>query len=229
MPSEAAAVAALVALLTQASAGAAYEAAGQSGALAPEIRSLVPDTLCVGTAFTVQTPSGACNAIVEAVDQAPPGSVIVIDAGETGTACTWGGTAASIAQRRGIAGIVSSAYVRDVVALRADRFPVFARGTVAHGWKRGCGGTSGVPVCIGGQWIHPGDALCADDDGVVVIPRATAANALLALRARLAFEHETERMLANGGSYAQVMQAKAHLASRLPPVTQTPRHRGDSI
>jgi 4-hydroxy-4-methyl-2-oxoglutarate aldolase len=41
-----------------------------------------------------------------------------------------------------------------------------------------------VPVVLGGQTVHPGDAVVADDDGVMVVPRGEVDRALAAARAR---------------------------------------------
>jgi 4-hydroxy-4-methyl-2-oxoglutarate aldolase len=55
-----------------------------------------------------------------------------------------------------------------------------------------------VPVVLGGQLVSPGDVVCADDDGVVVVARAEAAWALERSRQRVAKEDETRARLAAG-------------------------------
>ncbi|WP_158213211.1 RraA family protein [Pigmentiphaga sp. NML080357] len=194
--------------LRAASAAAAYEAMEGRGHMSPALRALVADALCAGPAYTVRAPAGYGDEIVRAADEAPPGSVIVIDVGPARDACTWGGTGTAVAQRRGIAGVVSNARVRDIAEIRRVRFPVFARGTVASGWARGRRGATGVPVSVGGQIVHAGDLVCADDDGIVVIPRGEAAAFMARLEARLAFEREAARIVDGGGRYADVMAAK---------------------
>jgi 4-hydroxy-4-methyl-2-oxoglutarate aldolase len=198
----------LVDRLKTASAAAAYEALGKRGDVAPSVRALVSDLLCVGPAFTVQAHPGFGDDITEATDAAPPGSVIVIDIGPGQTACTWGGTGSAIAQRRGIAGVVSNGHVRDIAEIRRARFPVFAAGTAVSGWRRGRRGALQIPVSIGGQIVQPGDLVCADDDGVVILAKTLFEAAYVALGARLQFENEAEAIVQAGGSYADIMQRK---------------------
>ncbi|MDH2238085.1 RraA family protein [Pigmentiphaga sp. GD03639] len=202
------AVVALCALLRQASAAAAYEAMERGGHMSPTLSALVAGVLCTGPAYTVRAPAGYGDEIVRAADEAPPGSVIVIDVGPAPDACTWGGTGTAVAQRRGVSGVVSNGRVRDLAEIRRARFPVFARGAVATGWSGGRRGETGVPVSVGGRVVQAGDVLCADDDGIVVIPRAGAAPFLERLRARLDFEREAARIVDEGGRYADVMARK---------------------
>jgi len=193
----------LVERLKTASASAAYEAIGKSGDVDPSIRAMVSGVLCVGPAYTVRTPPGEGRAIVEACDNAPPGSVIVIDVGPDTGSCAWGGTGSIAAQARGIAGIVTSGYVRDVAAIRELRFPVFAQGTSVRGMRKGHTGETGVPVVVGGQVIEPGDLVCGDDDGVVVIARRHFDTLEERLTRRLAFEQHADDQVKAGVPYGQ--------------------------
>jgi 4-hydroxy-4-methyl-2-oxoglutarate aldolase len=55
-----------------------------------------------------------------------------------------------------------------------------------------------VPIVLGGQVIHPGDVVVADDDGVLCVPRADVARALTAAQARMAKEAATRAAFARG-------------------------------
>jgi 4-hydroxy-4-methyl-2-oxoglutarate aldolase len=55
-----------------------------------------------------------------------------------------------------------------------------------------------VPVVLGGVIVHPGDVVCADDDGVVVVERERAAWALEQSDARLAKEAAVRTRLEAG-------------------------------
>jgi 4-hydroxy-4-methyl-2-oxoglutarate aldolase len=59
-------------------------------------------------------------------------------------------------------------------------------------------GSVNVPVVLGGVTVHPGDVICADDDGVVVVERASAADALAASLERLGKEAATRARLEAG-------------------------------
>jgi 4-hydroxy-4-methyl-2-oxoglutarate aldolase len=207
--------------LQRASASAAYEAMGRQGDVLPVISALVDSMLCVGPAYTVRSVAGDADEIVRAADLAPSGAVIVIDIGEPGVACTWGGTGTLVAQRRGIAGVVSNGRVRDINEIRRARFPVFAKGTTVSGWTRGRSGEAGVPVSIGGQLILPGDLICADDDGVAVIPRQRFQDMLHKLEDRLDFEATASQMVSAGSSYAEILQRKP---ARLQQPTDSSQH-----
>ncbi len=204
-----ASLAELCRLLRTASAAAACEAMDGRGHLSPDISALVPNLLCAGPAYTVRAPAGYGDEIVRAADEAPPGSVIVIDVGPAQDVCTWGGTGTAVARRRGIAGVVSNGRVRDIAEIRRARFPVFARGVIASGWARGRPGSTGDPVSVGGRIVRAGDLICADDDGVVVLPQDEAATVLDRLQARLAFEREASRIVDADGRYADVIAAKS--------------------
>jgi 4-hydroxy-4-methyl-2-oxoglutarate aldolase len=59
-------------------------------------------------------------------------------------------------------------------------------------------GSVNVPVVLGGITVRPGDVVCADDDGVVVVPRDDAEWALAQSTARLEKEAETRARLSAG-------------------------------
>ncbi len=123
-----------------------------------------------GPALTVRTYPGDWAKTVEAVDQARPGQVLVIDAGGVGPA-VWGELATSGAIQRKIAGVVINGAVRDVSEIRKLQFPVFSKLiTPCAGEPRGFG-EIGISVIVGGARVYSGDWLVGDDDGVVCIPR----------------------------------------------------------
>jgi 3-hexulose-6-phosphate synthase/6-phospho-3-hexuloisomerase len=126
-----------------------------------------------GPAWTVRTYPGDWAKPVEAIEAAPPGSVIVIDAGGVPPA-VWGELASESCLQRGIAGVVIDGAIRDVDDIRRMKFPAFARlATPAAGEPRGFG-EMGVAVKAGGLEVVPGDWIVGDDTGVVRVPRAKA-------------------------------------------------------
>lgn len=118
---------------------------------------------------------------LDLIDEAEEGSVICISiAGGEAEVAVWGGlmTAGAVANRH--AGAVLDGGVRDLTEIRRDYgFPVYAR-SVSPGTTLGRFKTvaSQVPVCVGGIVVHPGDIIVGDIDGVVVVPKAKAAEVL---------------------------------------------------
>ena len=75
---------------------------------------------------------------------------------------------------RGVVGAVVDGAIRDASALSDQGLAVFARGSTPAGPFKNGPGMIGVPVAIGGVVVSPGDVVVADDDGVAIVPRASA-------------------------------------------------------
>ena len=75
-----------------------------------------------------KTPPGEHRAVREAAEQAPAGSVIVVDGAGAVEPALWGDNMSKLALDRGVAGIVIDGAVRDVDGIEALGFPVFAAG-----------------------------------------------------------------------------------------------------
>lgn len=142
-----------------------------SGFLDLGIRPLIGATRVAGAAVTVQIPGPDSTLLYHAMDRVRPGDVLVIDrAGDRTHAC-WGGFMAAVARIRGLAGVVIDGAVTDPAAIVAAGVPTWARRTSAITTKLlNLGGGFNVPVSVGGVAVTPGDAILADDCGVVVIP-----------------------------------------------------------
>lgn len=138
------------------------------------LRPVTPGSRMIGPVVTVRTYPGDWAKPVEAIDVAGEGDVIVIDAGGKGPAM-WGELATHSAIQRKIAGVVSEGAVRDTPEIRKLAFPVWTRLIMPTAGEPKGFGEINVPVKIGGVRIHPGDWAVGDDDGVVIIPKARAA------------------------------------------------------
>lgn len=203
---------ALARLLQEASAAAVYEARGRRGELDPAIQSMVQGTRLAGRAYTIRAHPQHGAGVAAASGGAPAGSVIVVDVGQDEGTCALGGTGALAAQMRGVQGCVTNGRVRDLAEIRDLRFPVYALGgTLRSGRPEGPVAT-GVPVAVGGQIIHPGDLLVADDDGVLVVPADELPLLADRLATRLAFEREADARVREGVPYAEAVRGRPRIA-----------------
>ena len=125
-----------------------------------------------------------------AIHRAPPGSVIVCQAGDNDYAQA-GGNVCAWAQKRGVAGIVVDGVLRDVGESREHGFPLFGRGIIPIPAKRTKVGVLNGPVTCGGVAVAPGDMVIADEEGIVVLPAAKAGEILKVTEARAAKDAST--------------------------------------
>jgi regulator of RNase E activity RraA len=156
----------------------ALDAIGRCGrVLGPGLVPLLPGSLLVGRAFTVsverveRAPEVPYVGLLQALDALGEDDVWVISSGGADDVSLWGELLTTIARARGAVGAVCDGCVRDAALIRAQGFPVFARGTLPldiNGRLEVTG--HGRPVTLDGVAVVPGDLVVADDDGVVVVP-----------------------------------------------------------
>ena len=116
---------------------------------------------------------------LKAVDACRPDDVLIAAAGGSFRSGIWGELLSTAARNAGCVGTVIDGAVRDVVRMREMGFPVFARGTCIYDSKdRQRVIDVDVPVDIDGVAFEPGALVIADEDGVVVVPRAVEAEAV---------------------------------------------------
>jgi 4-hydroxy-4-methyl-2-oxoglutarate aldolase len=140
-----------------------------------------------GPAFTVRCPAGDNLMLHAAIYRAEPGSVIVVQAGDTDYALA-GGNVCAVAQRRGIAAFVLDGVIRDVGEVRELGFPVFARGVIPIPGTKAAIAPLNAEIRCGGVTVRAGDLVVADEEGIVVVPAGQQARVLADARARLARE-----------------------------------------
>lgn len=123
--------------------------------------------------------AAASQGMLDAIDAAPPGSVYVMVLEDGADFAGIGGLMATAMKYRGLAGAVIDAAIRDTPQIKKLQFPVFSIGvapstSVNHYKFAG----SNIPMTCAGVRVNPNDIIAADEDGVVVVPRAKAAEVL---------------------------------------------------
>jgi 4-hydroxy-4-methyl-2-oxoglutarate aldolase len=175
-----------------------HEAMGRVGSVGPFLQPIQQGVQVAGSAVTVLSHPGDNIMIHAAVEMCQPGDVLVVTNTAPSTHGMFGDLLATSLMARGVRGLVIDAGVRDTTDLRAMGFPVWAQHVSVQGTVKNTPGSVNVPVVLGGVTVHPGDVICADDDGVVVVERLHADQALEHSLARLAKEAEMRAILASG-------------------------------
>jgi 4-hydroxy-4-methyl-2-oxoglutarate aldolase len=175
-----------------------HEALGRTGYLGTGLRPIQDGARTGGTAVTAVCWPGDNLMIHAAVEQCRPGDLLVVTTTSPCTDGLFGELLATSLASRGVRGLVTTTGVRDVADLREMGFPVWSAAVSAQGTVKATAGAVNVPVVIGGQLVRPGDAVLADDDGVVCVPRERMVEALDASQARMEKEEAARQAFRAG-------------------------------
>jgi 4-hydroxy-4-methyl-2-oxoglutarate aldolase len=175
-----------------------HEAYGRAGLMKPYLRPAWAGGEAAGTAVTVLAHPGDNWMIHVAVEQCRPGDVLVVGCTSDNTDGMFGDLLATSLKARGVTGLVIDAGCRDVKSLRGMGFPVWAKAISAKGTVKATLGAVNIPVVCGGINVEPGDAVIADDDGVVVVRRKDATEVVAKGEKRHADEEGKRKQLASG-------------------------------
>jgi len=149
-----------------------HEAAGRTGIIDLELTQVVPGSRVAGPARIAVCAPGDNTMVHAVIAHAQPGDVLVLTSARPTPHAFIGELLATQAQKRGVAGILVDAAVRDVDELAAIGLPIWARWVRAQGATKGEVGELDALVVLGGTEIRPRDLIVMDCDGAMALPAA---------------------------------------------------------
>lgn len=175
-----------------------HEAQERTGLLAPYLRPIYSGAKACGSALTVLAHPGDNTMLHVAAEICQPGDVIVIGLSSENSDGMLGELLATSFRARGAVGVIIDAGCRDVAEMTKMGFPVWSKAVSAKGTVKVTLGSINVPVVCAGAVVQPGDAILADDDGVVTVSRSELESVLQAAQQREERETKVRARLAAG-------------------------------
>ena len=136
-----------------------------------------------------------------AIEECPPGSVLVIDAMGSLKASSAGDMMAERLQSRGVKGIVTDGGYRDTPAIEAIGIPAYQRQSAPPATVIALHPADlNVPIGCAGVAVYPGDIIVGDAEGVVVIPQHLAKQVSMEAYEATLYEEYAQKRIRNGDS-----------------------------
>jgi regulator of RNase E activity RraA len=164
----------------------------------------------VGPAFTVQYVSASVppGTVGDFIEDVAPGDVVVIDNGGRTDCTVWGDIMTQYAGTRQIAATVIDGVCRDVNKALGDGYPIFSKGRFMRtGKDRVQVQSVNQPVSIGTVRVSARDIVVADANGVVIVPRARAAEVAACARQIESIEADIRALISQGKTLKEARAA----------------------
>jgi regulator of RNase E activity RraA len=167
--------------------------------------------------------AGSVDVFLEALEQARPGDVLVVDnGGRLGEACV-GDLVALEVQSAGLEGMVVWGLHRDTGDIRAIGLPVFSLGATPAGPQRlDPRPPDALRSATVGPWtVGPEDLVLGDDDGVLFVPAGRAEDLFAAAESIRDVERSQADRVRDGESLRGQLQFREYLTRREEEPTLT--------
>jgi len=143
------------------------------GFMTQRLRPIQEGTRIAGTAVTVRTVGIDSTAMLLVLDELRPGDVLVVDRSGEDRHAGFGAVMSAAVRGAGVVGVVIDGRACDFGDIRSQGMPLWCAGpSPMLGRRLDLGGAVNVPVSCGGVTVNPGDAVLADDTGILVIAAA---------------------------------------------------------
>ncbi|HKS98715.1 MAG TPA: hypothetical protein VJT31_04220 [Rugosimonospora sp.] len=175
-----------------------------------------PEHKVAGPALTVNLSHDCLVDCMPVLTRAQPGDVIVLACHGAVHTAMWGGLMSTLSLKAGVAAGIVDGAIRDVDEIRDLGFPVWYRETIPRPSPTAVHNQTepvqvNVPVVVRGQVIEPGDIVVADENGIAVVPAASAEQVLEGTRHQIGKERVIREKINSGAGVAQLLAEFGHL------------------